>query len=154
MDPAFKTVVESVDCCQLPKIGKRFNGYQIDSFEGFHSRESDATSKFGVSINFSRTNTNKFLLQYHLVCCPLVVAASISFLMEPITFPGRIGIIQTYLVTIILTITSFFASGQVFKNITLVIIFENIITYITYLPIHYRMKVVILLLCLNTLLPA
>ena len=110
-------IVESVDCCQLPKIGKRFNGYQIDSFEGFHSRESDATSKFGVSINFSRTNTNKFLLQYHLVCCPLVVAASISFLMEPITFPGRIGIIQTYLVTIILTITSFFASGQVCKNI-------------------------------------
>ena len=135
MDPAFKTVVESVDCCQLPKIGKRFNGYQIDSFEGFHSRESDATSKFGVSINFSRTNTNKFLLQYHLVCCPLVVAASISFLMEPITFPGRIGIIQTYLVTIILTITSFFASGQVLcKNIatTLVIIFENIIAILTY----------------------
>ena len=117
MDPAFKTIVESVDCCQLPKIGKRFNGYQIDSFEGFHSRESDATSKFGVSINFSRTNTNKFVLQYHLVCCPLVIAASISFLMERKTFPGRTGIIETFLVTIILTLTSFFVSGQVRNKI-------------------------------------
>ena len=117
MDLKVKTSIESFNCCQLPKIGKQFNGYEIDSITGFHSRKSDSNSKFGISIAFARTNTNKFVLQYHLVCCPLVIAASISFLMERKTFPGRTGIIETFLVTIILTLTSFFVSGQVRNKI-------------------------------------
>ena len=91
------------------------NGYIIKSIEKHLSK--NATS-FGLKIRFERSTSNGILINYHLMCAILAMAASINFLIDPKVVPGRAGL----LVTLFLVMTGFFSDAQV------TFILENCIT--------------------------
>ena len=68
----------------------------------------NATS-FGLKIRFERSTSNGILINYHLMCAILAMAASINFLIDPKVVPGRAGL----LVTLFLVMTGFFSDAQV-----------------------------------------
>ena len=84
------------------------NGYIIKSIEKHLSK--NATS-FGLEIRFERNDRGKtgILINYHLMCAILAMAASINFLIDPKVVPGRAGL----LVTLFLVMTGFFSDAQV-----------------------------------------
>ena len=88
------------------KLNDNINGYIIKSIEKHLSK--NATS-FGLKIRFERSTSNGILINYHLMCAILAMAASINFLIDPKVVPGRAGL----LVTLFLVMTGFFSDAQV-----------------------------------------
>ena len=64
-----------------------------------------------LKIRFERNvrGKNGILINYHLMCAILAMAASINFLIDPKVVPGRAGL----LVTLFLVMTGFFSDAQV-----------------------------------------
>ena len=69
------------------------------------------STRFGIKIRFERNSMGiiRILVNYHLMCGILVLAASINFLIDPNIVPGRAGL----LVTLFLVLTNFFSDAQV-----------------------------------------
>ena len=111
------------------KLNDNINGYIIKSIEK-HLLKS-ATS-FVLKIRFERNAIGKtgILINYHLMCAILAMAASINFLIDPKVVPGRAGL----LVTLFLVMTGFFSDAQV------TLILENCIT-LTKLCNHCSIKI-------------
>ena len=91
-----------------PRLNNETNGYAINSFEQYSSKDS---SIFGIRIKFERNSkgTSGILINYHLMCAILVLVGSINFLIDPKVVPGRAGL----LVTLFLVLTNFFSNAQV-----------------------------------------
>ena len=91
-----------------PRLNNETNGYAINSFEQYSSKDS---SIFGIRIKFERNSkgTSGILINYHLMCAILVLVGSINFLIDPKIVPGRAGL----LVTLFLVLTNFFSNAQV-----------------------------------------
>ena len=87
-----------------PRLNNETNGYAINSFEQYSSKDS---SIFGIRIKFERNSkgTSGILINYHLMCAILVL----NFLIDPKIVPGRAGL----LVTLFLVLTNFFSNAQV-----------------------------------------
>ena len=90
------------------KLNDNINGYIIKSIEKDLSKNS---TSFGLKIRFERNvrGKNGILINYHLMCAILAMAASINFLIDPKVVPGRAGL----LVTLFLVMTGFFSDAQV-----------------------------------------
>ena len=94
------------------KLNDKINGYIIKSIEKHLSKNATCFgSCFGLKIRFERYGRGKtgILINYHLMCAILAMAASINFLIDPKVVPGRAGL----LVTLFLVMTGFFSDAQV-----------------------------------------
>ena len=111
-------------------FSEAFKIYKTSSREEKHLLKS-ATS-FVLKIRFERNAIGKtgILINYHLMCAILAMAASINFLIDPKVVPGRAGL----LVTLFLVMTGFFSDAQV------TLILENCIT-LTKLCNHCSIKI-------------
>ena len=93
---------------EFEELHDDINGYIIKSIEKHLSKNS---TSYGFKIGFERNvrGRNSILINYHLMCAILTMAASINFLIDPKIVPGRAGL----LVTLFLVMTGFFSDAQV-----------------------------------------
>ena len=90
---------------ELPKLSNNTNGYIIKSVEEYHSNE-----KFWIQIKFERNYVSQsgILINYHLMCAMLVLAASINFV-----FNAKDTNRSCLLVALLLVLATFFSDAQV-----------------------------------------
>ena len=90
---------------ELPKLSDNTNGYIIKSIEEYHSN-----LKFGIQIEFKRNYMSQsgILINYHLICAMLVLAASINFV-----FDAKDTNRSCILVALLLVLATFFSDAQV-----------------------------------------
>ena len=88
-------------------MSSNINGYKLTSFKII---PTDGLANFDINIVFERNSngTNGILINYHLMCAILVIAASINFLFEP-----RDTNRSCLLVALILVLASIFSDAQV-----------------------------------------
>ena len=91
-----------------PHLSNDTSKYIIKPF-GIHKLSNG--SGFGIKIHFERNEEgiNGILINYHLMCCTLVLVATVNFLVDPKVVPGRAGL----LLTLFLVLANFFSSAQV-----------------------------------------